>query len=113
MSRTFQFYYNKDFPKKGLFSKRLPGEKKHYSDQEAKPGSTAWRILNLFLKFLEGPVVRVDPYNHESVLSGEETEIDLILSTNCAAVEAFEQKLKLTKLKPGIINPDDTPEVIN
>jgi len=114
LSRTFRFYCIKDFPKKGLFKKWLPGENKHYSGQEAEQINQARRILNLFLKFLEDPgLVRVDPYQHETILSDEETEVDLLLSTNCAVVEAFEQKLKLTKLKPGIINPNDIPEMIN
>ena len=114
LSRTFQYYRNKDFPKKGLFSKWLPGEKKHYSGEEAKPGSIAWRILNLFFKLLENPgLVRVDPYDHKCILSGEETEADAFISVSLGAVEAFKQKLKLTELKPGIINPEDTPEVIN
>ncbi len=113
-SQKFLCDVTKHFPGKDLFRKFLPGEKQYYSSQDVKPGSNAQRILSYFLKLLREPgLARVDPYDHKKILTEEETDVDQLLSINCASVEAFEQGLDATELKPGIINPADAPRVNN
>ena len=113
-SQKFKCYIVKHFPRKDLYQKFLPRENQYYSSQNVEPGSNAQRILNFFLKLLTDPgLVRVDPYDREKILTGEETDADQLLAINCAAVEAFEQGLESIELKPGIINPDDAPRVNN
>ena len=111
---SFHLHVIKNFPQKKLFRKWLPDEKKYYSVQDIKPDSNAYRILNFFRKLLKNPqIVRVDPYDRDKVLIGEETDTDLFLATACTRVEDFEEALKATKLKPGIVKLAKPPRVSN
>ena len=118
ISQKFHCDVTKHFPRKDLFRKFLPGDlpggKEYYFGQDVKPGSNAQKILSYFIKLLKEPgLVRVDPYDHEKILTEEEMEVDRLLEVNCAAVEAFKEGLESIELKPGIINLDSTPRVNN
>jgi hypothetical protein len=58
--------------------------------------------------------VRVNPYHHDQVLAGEETEIDQYLGSVTTALDKLDINMSITSLKPGINKlPEDGPISLN
>ena len=76
-----------------------------------------WLIsqLNILVSWLEDPAtVRVNPYHHDQILVGEETEIDQFLGSVTTYLDRLQCNLALTPLKPGINKlPEDGPISFN
>jgi len=90
------------------FMKDEPKEKeKYFTGKDISEYDWLRNQLNVIAGWLKDKrLVRVDPYNPDKVLEGEETKEDKKMENMISRINKWKYALENCEIKPGIINPE-------